>query len=60
MPNKITRIDKKNAVAGTENPISGFKSRVCKIKGKLMRERPWVKKTQKSKAIFKSVIYKLY
>ena len=49
----------KNAITGTENPISGFKIRVYKIKGELMREMLWVKEAQKSKAIFKSVIYKL-
>lgn len=52
MPNKITRIDK-NAVAGTENPISGFKSRVYKIKGKLMRESLWVKKHRNPKQFLK-------
>lgn len=51
MPNKITRIEK-SAVTDIENPISEFKSRVDKIKGKLMRERIWIKEARDIKRFF--------
>lgn len=51
MPNKITRIEK-SAVTDIENPISEFKSRVDKIKGKLTRETIWIKEAQRYKKIF--------
>lgn len=51
MPNKITRIEK-SAVTDIENPISEFKSRVDKIKGKLTRETIWINEAQRYKKIF--------